>query len=41
MMIDIILYIDNHGKNVFYYGMDIHNIYCYLEMIVALTNLTY
>ena len=38
---DIIIYIENHGKEVHYVGSDIHYIYCYLEMIGAPTTLNY
>ena len=37
---DIIIYIENHGKEVHYVGSDIHYIYCYLDMIGAPTTLT-
>ena len=37
----LIAYPDHHGKEVWYYGSDIYDIYWYLKMILYPTALTY
>ena len=40
IMIDLITFLDNNGKLAIYTGVNIHRIYCYLEIIVSQTTLT-
>ena len=39
-MIDLVTFLDNNGKYAVYTGVNIHGLYCYLEIIGAPTTLT-